>query len=71
LQSLQIFWPDILKPAFRKAENKDCTARSTIRKDGPVTTGATLPCSRDTLLDESPAKIGIDQAAFRAGDGFA
>jgi len=71
LQSLQIFWPNILKPALGETENEDSTACSTIRKNGPVTTGATLPCSRDALLDESAAKIGINQAAFRAGYGFA
>jgi hypothetical protein len=70
LQSLQTFWPNILKPALGEIENEDSTACSTIRKNRPITTGATLPRSRDALLDESTAEVGIDQAAFRPGDGF-
>jgi hypothetical protein len=71
LQSLQIFRPDVLKPTLGETENKDRTACSTIRKDGPVTTGTTPPCSRNALLDKSGTKIAIYQATLRAGDSFA
>ena len=54
-----------------ETENEDSTACSTIRKNGPVTTGATSPCSRNALLDKSGTKIAIYQATLRAGDSFA
>src|ERR1700733_2851329 len=53
-----------------EAEEEDCALAGTIGDQHAVSAGSSLTASRQPLLDDAAAKVGVDQASLRPCDGL-
>jgi len=66
----QFMIADVVAIALCEAEEEHCEIAGAVGDERPMAAASPLALSRDPLLDDAAAKIGVDKSALRPFDGL-
>jgi hypothetical protein len=69
-QILEVSRTNVLPLALGEAVKENGSIPRSVDDDHPIPAGSTLTWPRNSLLDDSAAKIGVDQSALGSFDGL-